>query len=176
MKIRAPLGCRPPPKDDGGGAIESTRQPPAPSAARAQPQSPRAEAIGARANSSAPQHVDSTRAEAKRKDSSKPVRPGARPAAARTKKSKWEEAPAGTRVDALREGKHMAELGTVLAASCASYSELWTAVGGVCASATRASARLVWQDHEGDWLVLLPDSPFSAFARNVQRILVVPNP
>ncbi len=65
-------------------------------------------------------------------------------------------------------------VGAVAATSCASYSELWTAVRRVCGeSVNRTTARLCYQDAEGDWISLLPDAPFSIFAGSVKRLLVV---
>ena len=65
-------------------------------------------------------------------------------------------------------------VGTVAATSCASYSELWTAVRRVCGdSVNRTTARLCYQDADDDWISLLPDAPFSIFAGSVKRLLVV---
>lgn len=66
----------------------------------------------------------------------------------------------------------------IMASSCASYSELWTAVSRVCGDkVNRATARLVYQDKDdGDWLMLMPDGPsLSLFAKTVKKVLVVVN-
>ena len=62
-----------------------------------------------------------------------------------------------------------------MASTCASYSELWTALGRVVGEATtRRTARLVYQDAAGDWLLLQPDGPaFSLFSSSVVRLMVV---
>ena len=65
-------------------------------------------------------------------------------------------------------------VGTIAAASCASYSELWTAVRRVCGDqVNRTTARLCYQDSEDDWIALLPDVPFTIFSHSVKRLLVV---
>jgi hypothetical protein len=60
-------------------------------------------------------------------------------------------------------------------ATCCSYSELWTAVTSVCGiEINRTSARLVYQDAQGDWMALQADAPFTIFtACGVKRLLVV---
>ena len=66
-------------------------------------------------------------------------------------------------------------VGEVAASSCASYSELWTAVRRVCGEhVNRTTARLCYQDSEEDWMALLPETPFPIFAQSVKRLLVVP--
>ena len=37
-------------------------------------------------------------------------------------------------------------------------------------------ARLVYQDDEGDWLLVLPDTPWDVFARTVQKVAVLCRP
>ena len=98
-----------------------------------------------------------------------PTDQGAQPKFKRT------EAAAATPLDVLDEpdGPPRAA-GHVAATSCASYSELWTAVRRVCGDAVdRTTARLCYQDVEGDWVALLPDAPFSIFSHSVKRLLVV---
>lgn len=69
-------------------------------------------------------------------------------------------------------------VGNISVSSCATYSELWTAVGrlyGDSSRVNRATARLIYQDKEdGDWLALVPDGPsFSMFAGTVAQVMVV---
>jgi hypothetical protein len=87
-------------------------------------------------------------------------------------------APGSVELDLLEAATGAAPVraGAVAARACASYSELWTAVSRTLAGAAgRASARLVYQDADGDWLLLLSEQPFAAFARSVTRLMVVKN-
>lgn len=81
-----------------------------------------------------------------------------------------------TPLDVLGSDGQVKSAGGVTALCCVSYSELWTAVAAVCGDRlNRASARLVYQDGDGDWLVLLPEQPFMLFSSAVQRLMLVPN-
>jgi len=91
------------------------------------------------------------------------------------KKTK-KESERTTPLDVLGSDGQLKSVGGVTAVSCVSYSELWTAVAAVCGDRlNRASARLVYQDREGDWLVLLPELPFTLFSSTVQRLMLIPN-
>lgn len=94
-------------------------------------------------------------------------------------KRKAPEVQPDTPVEILWSSRQKPEpVGRIMASTCTSYSELWTAVGRVCGGkVSRAASRLVYQDKEdGDWLMLLPDGPpFNKVAGNVARVIVVVN-
>ncbi len=55
-----------------------------------------------------------------------------------------------------------------------SYGELLTALQAAFGERLpkKAGMRLVYQDADGDWLLLLPDVPWQLFAGSVRRLLV----
>lgn len=66
------------------------------------------------------------------------------------------------------------QLGSLVVAGQGSYSDLVASLQAAFADKLprKPGMRLVYQDMDGDWLLLLPDVPWRLFASTVRRLLV----